>query len=401
MAPNTYPFSKSDKFTVTAKPSSMWRIFGLVISFACLSTSGLFGWLFVFPEKPLSTGAIVIILLTAIVTFLFGIYVIATLFKSSLEVNHREIRVYKALKVQRIAINEVESFCKRQGSNCDEVWLIGSDAFLDIELIFEHKQAFLNWLAERFEDLDATERQQAMEQIKNDAELGVDSEQRVIAVESGEKTVKYLAILCFALFFWALIYPHPYELVVGLLLFVALLTFVLPHISGIKVKWDSSKNDPFGKTFYLIVPATGGLDLRAMHDWSILSWSDFWLPFTIALVFLLILYLISYKEEKLFSATTLISILIFSGLSTGAILTLNGVLPQSSASKYQTIITDKAKARYVTLAPWLHQSEAIKAEVGNKTHDQAKVGDVVDIKVYPGAFGIPYYTWHLSDKNPI
>lgn len=397
MAPDTYPFSKSDKFTVIAKLGKFWWASGIFSFFVCLCGIGALVWVLLFSGKLSSTSAIVFFVLMVIAVLLYAIYIIAAVLRTKLEVDKREIRVYKAFKIERIAINQIEGFCAEQGSKTAGVRLLCSSISMHIELIFEHRQAFLNWLGIQFENLDEKVQQEAMEQIKNDAKLGVDSEQRVKAVESGQQLVRYLIFSGLGLFYWGLIYPKPYELVIGLLLFVALLAFILPNLNGIKVKWDGSDNDHFGKTFVLIIPAASVLGIRALNDWSILSWSAFWLPFGISILCLLALYIISIKEAKLFSGATLINGVFFIGLSAGTVVVFNGILPQEPAKIYQTTIENKAKGLYVTLAPWPLQLESIEVEVSKKKHSAVEVGDVVNVRVYPGAFGMPYYLWRLAD----
>lgn len=266
--------------------------------------------------------------------------------------------------------------------------------------MIKDKEEFMSWLAEHYRDLDAVDYAREEEEIMEDETFGADEEERAVKLARARKVATTLSTIGTGLMLWGFIYPHPYELVVVLLLlypFVVLFCY-RSYRGQLRLNvGDKSAYPSIGAAF---LPVTV-LFLRALIDFEI--WEYKVLFISAAAIALLAVVLITADPRKVYKSepglTALLIAIAMAGAlyGYGASVYANCYLDKAPGQTYATEVLDKRISNgkhttyYIKIAPWGPQEKEDEISVDSGFYEGVPVGTQIHITLKPGALGAPWY----------
>jgi hypothetical protein len=207
---------------------------------------------------------------------------------------------------------------------------------------------------------------------------------------------------------WFVFYPKPYEILLGILLFIPLFGLFLnglhkPSIATlVEVSIDKEGNEDYDVADFIDVAAIAIL-LRTLLDYEFESFYSLLISGTIAFCLILVVLFLTHEliEKSTRNKWWIYSSLIFniSLYSYGGTYAANCTYDYSVPEVYQTEVLDKRihtgskgrKTYYVEVAPWGSHYDKEEISVPSAQYDEIKIGEAIAIDLKEGLFGIPWY----------
>lgn len=140
------------------------------------------------------------------------------------------------------------------------------------------------------------------------------------------------------------------------------------------------------------------LGARALFDFEILCWQNFWLPFTVFTLFLSLFLVFSEKEfQKQYTPLLIIPFCAFYGF--GPTICLNCIMDKSKPEKFYAEIINKKiediydgpSVYYLTLSPWGPRKTVHKVHVPMEIYYSSEINNKIEVCSKKGAFKIPWF----------
>ncbi|NQZ08166.1 MAG: hypothetical protein HRT35_13495 [Algicola sp.] len=335
-------------------------------------------------------------------------YILLSVRNNRLYIDSHNIRHKKVFGVKDMTHSQIEGFRTFIGSDTRELILLSKDSDvprLDIELIFEHSDEFMSWVEDNFIDLGQRDADNELAQIRRNRELGGTETQRLQTLKSAKTVMRVIGIIACILCFWALFYPKPYDFVIWACVIAPLLVLTTIPLSKGIVKFDGRQGGEYPVAAMAFIIPTLSLVIRAIMDWSFLSWSAFWLPFVGITITVFVLIQVANKSSKPKGVDSFAHLLFCAAYGWAVTVSLNGVLDSSESQIYPVTVLEKqnsggkSKTWNLKLAPWALQSTPEDIEVSKSKYEAIAVGDTVDVHVREGAFGMPWYYVKIAQPN--
>lgn len=216
----------------------------------------------------------------------------------------------------------------------------------------------------------------------------------------------WLEKFAIGVFFWALFFPKPYELVMGILLLLPILGIIIngfqkPSIvSLVEIpKNDKGKHDVAD---FIDLPAIA-ICIRVLLDFEFDNLYSLVVPGTIGFVLMLLILFLTHRliDHSVKDKWWIYTMLIFNVFlySYGATYAINCTYDFSEPKIYSTEIIDKNTSRgrrgrisyYIKVAPWGHHYDKEKIRVSAEQYKTMQIGDNAEIALRKGVFNIPWY----------
>jgi hypothetical protein len=226
----------------------------------------------------------------------------------------------------------------------------------------------------------------------------------------------WLEWIAIALSLWFLIFPYPYEILLGVLLLIPVLGIFLNGLhkpsmaSLVEISADKDGNDKYDVADFIDVAAWVIL-IRVLVDYEFESFYSMIIPGSIACAIILTILFITHKliqnstRNKWWIYISLIfNVSLYSYAGTYA---ANCTYDYSAPVVYKTEVLDKrinrgSKGRrtyFIKVAPWGHHYDKEEIKVGSTQFAEINTGDTVSIDLKKGLFNIPWYFIERRDKN--
>lgn len=348
-----------------------------------------------------SSNLIAFILCISMVAFSF--YSIIRTLKEKVNVENGVLHHTLAFTQKTIHFDEID------GYKIDEHYIriisrSSSSKEIRISSYIEDKYEFIDFLYQRFDNLNSLNHQEEISEILSNENFGGNKKEREIKLESAQKTIKVFNGVSLISCFWLIIIPNPYDLAVLVNIVIPLIAlWIFYHFKGL-VKLDSNRESEYPNIMTALFLPSGGLGLRILFDFEVLSLNNAWTP-TIALSVLFFGIIFIRSEElkiKNFSSllNSLLSFVFISLYIFTSILMLNYLLDGSSPSVYKSPVakkitpSDNNNYRLVVEPDWsMHDidKKEVTVTVTKNFFNRIKIGDAVFVELYSGAFNIPWF----------
>lgn len=267
---------------------------------------------------------------------------------------------------------------------------------LKLAMIFSTDAAFDAWFS-NLPDLDADEIQQSEVQLLADPELGFHSDTRKERVAEARRIARNLTIAAWIAFFWAVLFPHPYGLVMLVAAALPLVSLILLVRSKGIYQMEGRRKDARPNLAIAFLFPGMGLALRAMADFHLLAWKPIlFMAAFCSLGMAIILYQADSGMRK--RPWSLLPIVLFGSFyAYGAIAQSNALLDKSSTNAFTAVVTRKhvvhgrSISYHFRLDPWGPQLDETDITVPRQLYNAASIGDRVCIDLHSGALRIAWY----------
>jgi hypothetical protein len=217
----------------------------------------------------------------------------------------------------------------------------------------------------------------------------------------------WLEWLTSGLALWFFIYPHPYELLLAVLLGIPIIGLLLngwqkPSMASlVEISIDKDGDNKYDVADFIDIAAWVIL-FRVLLDYEFESIYSMIIPGTIACFIILVILFLTHKlivtstQNKWWIYTSLIfNVSLYSYAGTYA---ANCTYDYSEPAVYQTEVLNKSitKGRrsttyYVEVAPWGHHYEKEKISVPKDQYQELEAGDKISIDLKKGLLNIPWF----------
>jgi hypothetical protein len=161
---------------------------------------------------------------------------------------------------------------------------------------------------------------------------------------------------------------------------------------------NANRNKPMPDIYLSVLLCCAVLLGRAVLGVDLLGWKGVWIP---ALIFqsLLLVALRGPWEKSKEGILDRISLPVLAAImyGIGAAILLNVELDHSTPLTYTTVVKDISTDRgrvtgyYLTLGPWAPKTSGNRIRVTKDFYNRLRVGDSINVQLYPGEFNIPWY----------
>lgn len=231
---------------------------------------------------------------------------------------------------------------------------------------------------------------------------------RTSRISIGTHRLTWLEWVAIGLSAWFFLYPHPYVPLFCTLLALPLVGLVINGIdrpsmaSLVTLKKDSKGNDKYDVADFIDFPAWAVL-FRILHDYEFEDVRTLIFPGLLAMLIITVILVLTHNNfQELKRHSTLAYVLLVGNCwlySYGAVYGTNCVFDRSEPRVYPTTVVDKSEHRgrkgrrtyYVHVAPWGHHLDRERIKVNRGTYDDTMIGETVDIDLYEGWLGMPWY----------
>ncbi|AEE52949.1 hypothetical protein [Haliscomenobacter hydrossis] len=259
----------------------------------------------------------------------------------------------------------------------------------------------VEWLNERYPNLDETDAAQEYQEILNDNSFGYSQTERETAFQRAKKITSILNWTGGVIAAWVIFWPVPYPFAILSAIALPLIALVVLKRANGLIHFDEKNNSAHPSIIVAFLIPALGLMLRALFDFHLYDHTKVWLPvLLLGLAFTTVIFM-NNKEFELKRGRSLfmaICILIFSSAyAYGALICVNCYYDQSNGAVFRTQIVDKNKSGgnttsyYFEVTPWGTRTAVEEVEVSRQLYDQLQKGDEVRVLLFKGKFDIPWY----------
>lgn len=384
------------------KLSKGWALF---IYIAAPLLAALFVYLLLLPFLPGSKDAKTELLswfLVPLSLFMIGVCVAGVMdaAKSKFVIGEDRVFTTGVFSNRELLFQEIE------GYRTDEryIYILPFDKGLKrikISTYFSGTANILQWLSERYPDLNNEEVKAEEEQILSDATLGSGVEEREEELGKARSKAKALNWAGGLVAVWSWFFPQPYEAVILACLMIPLLCLFVTQTSKGLIRIEEKKKSAYPSVFSGVLFPSLALCMRALLDFNILRYENVWKGTLLVAVLFMAALLVKSKEFTFRSAReygVALGITILAvAYGYGAVVTANCTWDTSSPTVYHAKVTGKhvssgkTTTYHISLTPWGPQKQKDDVTVSKASYNRLQSGDDVSVCFRQGRFSIPWF----------
>lgn len=259
----------------------------------------------------------------------------------------------------------------------------------------------VNWLKNRYPDLDMELHQEEIQEILADENLGFTEEERALRLTKARNIARVLNWTGGLAAAWLFFYPNPYSYALVITLCIPLVSILSIKLSKGLIRFDERKNSPYPSVIAALFLPAAALMLRAIVDYQADDYNRllFLLPVTCC-VLVMVLFIGSPEfdlRSKQGVVTFIGIIMLMTAYGFGVIITVNCTFDDSAPQIYHARILEKHVMRgklttyNLNITPWGIHTEPGEVEVDKQLYGQLSEGDEVSIYLMKGRLDIPWY----------
>jgi hypothetical protein len=327
-----------------------------------------------------------------------GIYILAWAFRSRLIFDGMRIEVRSAFGERSADIHDVEGYrtvSSRYGSE-KQLRLKNGAGSLTISSDFETDAEFNVWVR-HLPDLDKTDRETLLDEIKREEGLGATADERMGALATAKTLAIFALVVVVALALVLNFADQKLRLPAGVLLALApLAVLMMVRRSPLLYTIFKRKADPRADlALVLMVPSFGFLLCnRGIHIVSVQPL----LPMIIVLAAFYLAPIFFSKRDDANVFGRIVGLLFFAGLYGFSVtVAADGLLDSATPAAYRATVTEKhvshgrSTSYTLYLAPWGPFEKTNRLGVGSSFYRRTMIGDQVCLDLYPGTLHAPWY----------
>lgn len=302
---------------------------------------------------------------------------------------------------RKLMLNEIKGFTVNEKYIFIEPLRVGVKR-IKISRYYGKTEEIIEWLSNRYSDLDSLTSIQEQQEILSDQKYGWTTAQREQKLTEARKASRVFNVIGAAVGVWTIFFPRPYEYAIIASILVPVIAIVVLHRHNGLIRLTEKKGSAYpSMSMGIILPAMA-IMLRALLDYNIFSVGNTWLAavsisliFTGAMIF-------GTGEAKIREAsnyvTWLMVVLLMSGYGFGSIITLNCSYDRSRPETFyaevlgKRISSGKSTTYYITVSAWGPQEEINEVSVSENLYDQLEFQDEVVVYFSKGLLSIPWFT---------
>ena len=386
-------------YPATYRVSTGYAGFFYFLGGIAIAAGSLGTWYFATGHEMTSARQAVIMAGLCFLFVLLGIFLIASIFRSTVTLRADAIVVQGMFSSRTLLRSEIAGRRILPTQYVRTLVLIPRSSHhknLKLALALRTDAAFDAWFAD-IPDFDAKEVAESQADLNADPDLGFHSEDRKQRVAHAKQTAKVLNVIAWIALLWGFVAPRPYLLVISVLAALPIVSVVLLVRSRGIYQIEGRRNDARPSLAVPFIFPGMVLVARTLQDIHLLEWTSI-LVAAIVCALLLLLVVSACDRAIRKRPWTAVVILVFGAFyGWGLIAQANALLDTSPARVFQVAVTGKHMSSgktttyYLRLEPWGPKTTSEDVTVPSPLYHYADVGVTVCVDLYPGALRIPWY----------
>jgi hypothetical protein len=384
---NEYPISKA------------YKAIGLLFS-AAFAIGGIY-LLFLLATPDSNGAAQTAKLVFGIALLPLGYWVYRESLRLGVTVDERQLTVQHAFSSRSIGLGDIDGY--RTGDK-DAFLIIPKDGGKSLPLPkgISGRSDLLDWVKEKYEDVDARERAAETETLLEDEQFGASREERETTLKRAKRTAIIANGTGFVLVMWAFLYPTPFETLMIVLCVAPLVGgYFIWHYKGL-MRLSSRKSSPYPSTTMLMTFPLFGLGLEVVIRYDLYGFpGSAWMVAVCGAVLLTLIASACFSKalaaEKKKPLAVFCIFLAASAYSFGVLVFSNCFYDRSASQKFAVEVTGKSVSHgktttyHLDLSPWGKYSNGDHVQVSSSFYNAVESGDSVWVFLHSGKWGIPWY----------
>lgn len=318
-----------------------------------------------------------------------------------LTIDEYSITIKRAYSSRSIPLKDIEGY--RRGEK-DSLYIVPKDGVksMRIPINLERRSELIEWLEEKYPDLDLIELEKETQQLLDNDRFGLTKEERKTNLARARRVAGIAWFVSAGLFTWVLIYPEPYEfLMIALLAAPLVAIYTTWYFKGL-MRLTKTKSSPYPTVVIPALLPTFGILLRAIIGYDLYAFQKpAWTLLLVASVLVTLIVIGACREglrgEK---AKALLYVCIFvvaGAYSYGAIVFTNCFYDRSVPEKFRVQVTGKwisggkSTSYYLKLSPWGRFEKGKQVTVSKSFYGRMETGDSLSVFLKQGKWNIPWY----------
>ena len=356
-------------------------------------------WMVIFPARVNHTGMaaeVVVVACGLFLAFVGGGALLTTL-RARLFLFYDRIEVQGAISSRTLSRDEIKGWrINAQGGWFGIVPRDDHHPIVKVPQAMKLDEAFYDWL-DRFPSLDELNRQAAEEELRQDPNLGVTSDDRLRTLSRWKRIAWWLNLIGLVAGLWGIEFPRPYALCILILVALPIAALVAVAVSNGLLRIDQYRNDPHPTAAGLFFLPPCALAFRALKDVYLVQWTDaLLLTIVVAIAFdLAMIKADAMLAKKRGSLAGIGLFALFYGWGAG--LEANVLFDHSSPVSFQASVSAKKTDTYkgvhykLVLSAWGPRPQGSTIDVSGEVYKAIEPGDFAIMHVRRGALGVAWY----------
>ncbi|WP_295792754.1 hypothetical protein [Mucilaginibacter sp.] len=249
-----------------------------------------------------------------------------------------------------------------------------------------------------YSDLNKIEYDEQKELLLQDEELGRTAEDRAGKLKTLSRYTTIFSTVGFVMFFVILYLRLNHPLLPVFLLIYPLIGILLFGFGKGVIRLFSKKNSPYPAVGIGTVFSVIALVFQAMINDQVLDYHNFWTPFfVIGIMVLVLLCAMIFKRPAAKTGELIFALLIAVGYGWGGTLQVNCGFDNASPQVYKaTVLTHhishgKTTSYHILLSEWGQHNQTESVTVSQSFYENAPLNSQVNVNLKKGVLNIPWY----------
>jgi len=264
------------------------------------------------------------------------------------------------------------------------------------------RDEMVEWLREKFPDIDAQRADAVQEEVIHDERFGLTEEDRKRRLLRAWKLMAYSTLVTLFFIAWVIVYPHPFEPMMLIFLGVPLVAVWLTWYYKGLLRLYFSKTRPFPTLLVAVVVSEFAAFFALLWNYNIYSFvGRSWelvlgAAVVVAIVWAMACWTATAGEKNLFAIYGGL-LLVASLYGYDAIVFANCAYDRQPAVIWRVGVKDKHVSRgrsttyYVRTSHWGKFRIGNSVQVSSSFYRSVAEGDSINVYLHPGIWGIPWY----------
>lgn len=327
--------------------------------------------------------------------------------RQSVLIDDQSLTVTNTLNSRSALLDEIEGFRSGQ-KNALLLDLKSGGRPLTIPGTIERRQELLDWVKERYPNIDARRAQEVTEEVLQDQRYGLTEEEREMRLQQARNIAKYATAAASFFVLWVVMAPRPFNLLMLILLAVPLAAVGLTWYYKGLLRLYFSKSKPYPSLIMAVIFADVAAFMAILHYHIYLYEQPLWtllLAVTAAVTLVWVMACSRAAAGEKNSFVLYLGLLLIAAVySYNALLFTNCAYDKNKPETWTVGVDGKHRSsgKYTTywidLTPWGRFTDGMDVKVSDAFYHSVSSGDSVTIELHPGKWGIPWYEV-AEDRN--
>jgi hypothetical protein len=331
----------------------------------------------------------------------FGLLFYRMVSKMQISIDEYSITVCNGITTNSILLDEVSGF--RRGDK-EGIVLVrkNGEKPLSIPGTVERRKELLDWLKERFPDINAQAAAEVTEEVLHDERYGLTEEDRSRRLSQARKLTLYSAFVLPLFFVWVMLSARPPRLLMMVLLALPLVAVWLTWSYKGILRLYMSKAKPYPTLLMVVFISELAAFLAVMRGFDIYLFDGrFWAAALGLSVVVLLVWAAACRAAMTGEKNPVVlylGMLILAGLYSFNVLIFSNCTFDHQPAEISRVGIDgkhinrgKTTTYTLELSPWGRFADGRNVQVPWSFYHSVKTGDSVNVYLHPGKWGIAWY----------